>query len=205
MSINNSSSSLAIPSDIPAAGRGWCNSGIDVCKYWETKLLARLRHAYRLSDVPIDDSIFGKGHTIRTLDVGGHHPSEDHPSDVTQQKPVVLMLHGYANGLGIWFKCIDPIVDAGFRVMCIDLPGFGLSTRPKFPAGSDGIAAEDKFLESIDAWRRQMQIKHFILCGHSFGAYLAASYAMRYTTVGLVFISFILCGHSVGACLLSIL
>jgi alpha-beta hydrolase superfamily lysophospholipase len=63
------------------------------------------------------------------------------------------MLHGYANGLGIWFKCIDPIVDAGFRVMCIDLPGFGLSTRPKFPAGSDGIAAEDKFLESIDAWR----------------------------------------------------
>jgi len=30
-----------------------------------------------------------------------------------------------------------------------DLPGFGLSTRPRFPSSADGSAAEDKFVSSV--------------------------------------------------------
>ena len=34
-------------------------------------------------------------------------------------------------------------------------------------------------MDAIDAWRRQMQIERLTICGHSFGAYLATSYAMQ--------------------------
>ena len=46
-------------------------------------------------------------------------------------KPVVLLIHGFGNGLAIWFKIVDPLVDAGFRVLCIDLPG--LCQAPSLP------------------------------------------------------------------------
>jgi pimeloyl-ACP methyl ester carboxylesterase len=57
--------------------------------------------------------------------------------------------------------------------------GFGLSSRPSFPSSRDGCAEENTFVEAIEAWRRQMQIEELSVCGHSFGAYLAASYAMQ--------------------------
>lgn len=53
-----------------------------------------------------------------------------------------------------------------------------MSTRPSFPSSRDGCAEENKFTEAIEAWRRQMQIEELAVCGHSFGAYLAASFAM---------------------------
>ena len=65
--------------------------------------------------MPIHESVFGKGHSIRTLDVGGGIGGGADDA----QKPVVLMIHGFGNGLAIWFKCVDPLVDAGFRVVCI--------------------------------------------------------------------------------------
>lgn len=34
-------------------------------------------------------------------------------------------------------------------------------------------------MDAIDAWRKQMQIQSLTICGHSFGAYIAASYAMQ--------------------------
>ena len=95
-------------------------------------------------------------------------------------KPIVLLLHGFGNGLAIWFKCIDLLVDDGFRVCAIDLPGFGMSTRPHFPSSANGSLAEKKFVESIDSWRRHMKVDKFILAGHSFGAYLAVAYAMQH-------------------------
>ena len=77
---------------------------------------------------------------------------------------------------------VDALVAAtGLRVTCIDLPGFGLSSRPQFPVAGDGSAAEAKFVDAIEAWRKTMQIDSLILCGHSFGGYLAAAFAMRIT------------------------
>jgi len=66
---------------------------------------------------------------------------------------------------------------SGLRVTCIDLPGFGLSSRPRFPSGA---SAEAKFVDAIEAWRKAMEIQDMIVCGHSFGGYIAASYAMRF-------------------------
>ena len=57
---------------------------------------------------------------------------------------------------------VDALVAAtGLRVTCIDLPGFGLSSRPQFPVAGDGSAAEAKFVDAIEAWRKTMQIDSF--------------------------------------------
>ena len=163
--------------DEPPAGTGWCSSSRQLCCFWERKLLQQLRHPHNVSDVLIGPSVFGEGHTIRTLDVGGEGERGEAQA---RQKPTVVLIHGYANGLGVWFKCIDPLVDAGFRVLAIDIPGFALSSRPEFPVSNDGSAAEGKMVEALDDWRKRMQLGGVVLCGHSFGAYIAASYALRY-------------------------
>jgi abhydrolase domain-containing protein 5 len=40
--------------------------------------------------------------------------------------------------------------------------------------------AEDFFLDSLAAWRKEMKMPKMILMGHSLGGYLAATYALRY-------------------------
>lgn len=61
-----------------------------------------------------------------------------------------------------------------------DLLGFGRSTRPNFDQ-TNSINAETKFIESIEDWRRAVNLQEkFILIGHGFGAYLATLYAIRY-------------------------
>ncbi|XP_047741669.1 1-acylglycerol-3-phosphate O-acyltransferase ABHD5-like [Hyalella azteca] len=71
------------------------------------------------------------------------------------------------------------------HVYAIDILGFGRSSRPKFD--SDAVKAEKQFITSIESWRKAMGLDKFILLGHSFGGFLAASYAIKYPerSVGL--------------------
>jgi abhydrolase domain-containing protein 5 len=56
--------------------------------------------------------------------------------------------------------------------------GFGRSSRPVF--STDALDAEREFVQSIEEWRREMQLEKFVLLGHSMGGFLATSYAIRY-------------------------
>jgi pimeloyl-ACP methyl ester carboxylesterase len=100
------------------AGRGWCRTGSDLCAHWERRLLSRLRSAHTVRDVPVAQSVFGSGHWIRTLDTGAGVESAcagerggGGGGGGGAQKPVVLLLHGFGNGLGVWFLCVDALVD----------------------------------------------------------------------------------------------
>lgn len=58
------------------------------------------------------------------------------------------------------------------------LLGFGRSSRPEF--AKDAGMAEKQFVRSIEEWRKEVNIKKMILCGHSMGGFLGCAYALTY-------------------------
>jgi pimeloyl-ACP methyl ester carboxylesterase len=64
---------------------------------------------------------------------------------------------------------------------CIDMLGWGLSSRPKFDLTDDSVeTAEEFFVESLEAWRAENKIDMMVLVGHSIGGYLSVAYCERY-------------------------
>ncbi|HYF76370.1 MAG TPA: alpha/beta fold hydrolase [Symbiobacteriaceae bacterium] len=66
------------------------------------------------------------GRFVSVDDLHLHVVEDGNPAGV----PVVLV-HGFAGSTFCWRYQIAPLADAGYRVLAIDLPGFGLSSRPK--------------------------------------------------------------------------
>ena len=91
--------------------------------------------------------------------------------------PLVL-IHGFCSGIGLWSLNLDAFSNNNRKVYAFDVLGFGRSSRPYF-AYSEQV--EWQLTESIERWRREVELNDkFILLGHSFGAYLALSYALQY-------------------------
>jgi pimeloyl-ACP methyl ester carboxylesterase len=80
----------------------------------------------------------------------------------------VLLLHGFPMTSGIWNK-FSAALSASFRIITIDLPGFGNSTLPSLPITLDAVA--DIILKSIDGHG----IVEVIPIGHSLGGYIVLS------------------------------
>ncbi|XP_030759585.1 (Lyso)-N-acylphosphatidylethanolamine lipase-like [Sitophilus oryzae] len=131
----------------------------------ESKILTVLKSAYKTWFVSIGSTI-GKDDQIWTIAL----------NDQAQNTPLV-MLHGFAAGLGFWCLNLDDIAKDR-PVYAIDLIGFGRSSRPSFAKDCD--TAEQQWISALEAWRKQLELDKFILLGHSFGGYLATSYAMSY-------------------------
>jgi pimeloyl-ACP methyl ester carboxylesterase len=66
-------------------------------------------------------------------------------------------------------------------VYAIDLLGFGRSSRAPFP-GKTAEEAEEYFIQSLEAWRATLGLEDFDLLGHSMGAYISTTYALKYPT-----------------------
>lgn len=96
----------------------------------------------------------------------------------TESKNVpIVMLHGFAAGIAFWLMNLEEI-SADRPLYAIDLLGFGRSSRPVFSTDAETI--EQQFVDSIEKWRQIMKIESMVLLGHSFGGFLATSYAMKY-------------------------
>jgi len=66
-----------------------------------------------------------------------------------------------------------------FHIYALDLPGMGLSSRPDFNYETTEEAI-NFFVESIEHWRKAIDVDYFSLLGHSFGGYMACQYAAKY-------------------------
>lgn len=98
----------------------------------------------------------------------------------------IVLVHGYAASLGLFIENFNDLTSIpGVRLHAIDLPGFGLSSRPKYPSFSnktkeDVYQNEDWFIDRFEQWRKKRGIERFVLIGHSFGGYLSCAYTMKY-------------------------
>ncbi|KAI4818326.1 hypothetical protein KUCAC02_011670 [Chaenocephalus aceratus] len=72
---------------------------------------------------------------------------------------------------------LDSLSSSG-PVYCLDLLGFGRSSRPEFSSDPEG--AEDQFLSALEEWREKVGLEEMVLLGHNLGGYLSAAYTLRY-------------------------
>ena len=112
----------------------------------------------------------GRGRRLRTLNDGRQlvwHAWEPEPAALRDRTPVVLF-HGGSGSWTHWVKNILPLLDAGRRVLAVDLPGFGDSDPA--PGGTDA----DAMLEPLAAGLGELLAGQGCdLVGFSFGGMTA--------------------------------
>jgi 3-oxoadipate enol-lactonase len=91
------------------------------------------------------------------------------PHDVLGAGPAVVLLHAGVADRTMWTDHLEPLADAGFRVLALDLPGFG-----EAPAAEWEDAPWNDVLETMDA----LGIEQATLVGNSFGGAVAQRVAV---------------------------
>jgi len=99
-----------------------------------------------------------------------------HDSGARHNKTIVL-LHGIAATSKTWDVLINDLNKYDYRIVAIDLLGFGDSPKPV----NSEYSIEDH-VESIRKTIRKLRLhKPYTIVGHSMGAIIAASYSRRYS------------------------
>ncbi|MGE5761526.1 MAG: alpha/beta hydrolase [Gemmatimonadota bacterium] len=86
--------------------------------------------------------------------------------------PVVVLIHGLAASMYSWHHTIQPVAQAGFRVIAFDNRGFGFSGKPSH--GYSNKAYGDLLFGLLDSLR----VTEAVLVGHSMGGAIAAEAAL---------------------------
>ena len=89
--------------------------------------------------------------------------------------PPLVLIHGFASSTLVWSKVFLPLAAAGFRVIAIDMLGFGYSGKPR--NGEYTIAGQAKLLIGL---LDQLGIKRATLVGSSYGGAVAVTCALDY-------------------------
>jgi pimeloyl-ACP methyl ester carboxylesterase len=84
----------------------------------------------------------------------------------------VVLVHGIGTSSNTWIRTIPRIADSR-RIIALDLPGFGFSTVH----GAEGFASFREHLNAMSEFLSGVDGPSLTLVGHSFGGWLAASYA----------------------------
>jgi pimeloyl-ACP methyl ester carboxylesterase len=84
--------------------------------------------------------------------------------------PTVLLLHGLGHSTHGWRKVIHPLASAGYRIMAVDLPGFGFSDKP-------GGYTLESYVQFVRDWLDLHCIERAALVGNSMGGAITAAVA----------------------------
>ena len=87
--------------------------------------------------------------------------------------PALLLIHGFASSTLVWSKVFLPLADAGFRVIAVDMLGFGYSGKPR--NGAYTIAGQANLLTGL---MDRLNINRATLVGSSYGGAVAATCAL---------------------------
>lgn len=92
-----------------------------------------------------------------------------------QDAPTVVLIHGLFGSTLTWRYNVEALLEAGYRVVTFDRPGFGLSDKTATLNYAISHQA-DLTAALLDA----LAIKSAIVIGHSAGSNVAASFALRH-------------------------
>lgn len=87
--------------------------------------------------------------------------------------PAVLLVHGWPDSIHVWQQQIPALVNAGYRVIALDLPGFGESDRP-VEVDAYKMQAILGYLKGILAI---LGVERVSVVGHDWGAGIAWLFA----------------------------
>ena len=89
--------------------------------------------------------------------------------------PTLILIHGFASSTLVWSKVFLGLAAAGFRVIALDMLGFGYSGKPR--NGEYTIAGQAKLLiQLLD----RLRIRQASIIGSSYGGAVAATCALDY-------------------------
>jgi pimeloyl-ACP methyl ester carboxylesterase len=87
----------------------------------------------------------------------------------------LVFIHGLGSYLKFWRYQLDAFAAQGYRVIAVDLPGYGKSDKPaSFPYTMEAMA------DAVRELVHTLGVERPVLVGHSMGGQTALSYAIRY-------------------------
>ena len=92
-------------------------------------------------------------------------------------RPVILA-HGWGGCVYSYLEMIPALADAGYRVLAIDLPGFGLSDKPASP----DVYTLDAMSRIVGETVTRLGVDRFAFVGHSMGGAIGLSLARQRNT-----------------------
>ena len=109
----------------------------------------------------------------RFIDVDGVRVHYQEAGD--KHAPALVLIHGFASSTLVWSKVFLKLAEAGYRVIALDMLGYGYSAKPR--NGEYTIAGQARLLTGLlDA----LGIPRAIFVGSSYGGAVAATCALDY-------------------------
>jgi pimeloyl-ACP methyl ester carboxylesterase len=88
-------------------------------------------------------------------------------------KPAIVFIHGFASALVVW-KRLMKALEPDYRVLALDLPGFGYSDKRRGDYSPQGLA------DLVDAFLAQRKVAKAHVVAHSWGSSVALALALRH-------------------------
>ena len=88
--------------------------------------------------------------------------------------PVIVMVHGFGASLQTWEPWVQRL-GSQYRIITLDLPGFGLTSAPK-----GYILSRTGFIDVVDGVTTRLGATKFVLIGNSMGGGVAWNYALKH-------------------------
>ncbi len=85
----------------------------------------------------------------------------------------LVFLHGFCESKEMWAAFVKPLTSK-FRIVALDLPGFGENTKNVHDYSMESMA--DYVKQQLD----ELGVKRCILVGHSMGGYVSMAFAAKY-------------------------
>ncbi|HEY6215786.1 MAG TPA: alpha/beta hydrolase [Pyrinomonadaceae bacterium] len=118
------------------------------------------------------DVVFHSEHSC-FIDVDGIRVHYQEAGD--RHAPAMVLIHGFASSTLVWSNVFLKLAEAGYRVIALDMLGYGYSAKPR--NGEYTIGGQAKLLARL---LDQLGIPRAIFVGSSYGGAVAATCALDY-------------------------